>query len=51
MPPTSNAQHDQRYKSDADEQHYERDGAYVRGLVLSGERPKVSGTKHAEPTP
>src|SRR5262245_22777482 len=34
--PTSNAQHDQRYKSDADEQHYERDGVVFEPMPITG---------------
>jgi len=34
--PTSNAQHDQRYKSDADEQHYERDGVIFEPMPITG---------------
>ena len=33
---TSNAQHDQRYKSDADEQHYERDGVVFEPMPITG---------------
>src|SRR5215467_906355 len=36
MRPTSNAQHDQRYKSDADEQHYERDGVVFEPMPITG---------------
>src|SRR6516225_3775707 len=36
MRPTSNAQHDQRYKSDADEQHYERDGVVFEPISITG---------------
>jgi len=32
----SNAQHDQRYKSDADEQHYERDGVVFEPMPITG---------------
>jgi hypothetical protein len=34
--PTSNAQHDQPYKSDADEQHYERDGVVFEPMPITG---------------
>src|SRR6516165_12484425 len=34
--PTSNAQHDQRYKSDADKQHYERDGVVFEPMPITG---------------
>src|SRR5262245_24092374 len=34
--PTSNAQYDQRYKSDADEQHYERDGVVFEPMPITG---------------
>src|SRR5262252_6045474 len=34
--PTSNAQHDQRYKSDEDEQHYERDGVVFEPMPITG---------------
>jgi hypothetical protein len=40
----SNAQYDQRYKSDADEQHYERDG------VVFEPRP-ITGKHHVTATP
>jgi len=33
---TSNAQHDQRYKSDAGEQHYERDGVVFEPMPITG---------------
>jgi len=36
MLPTSNAQHDQRYKSDADEQHYERNGVVFEPMPITG---------------
>ena len=36
MRPTSNAQHDQRYKSDADEQRYERDGVVFEPMPITG---------------
>jgi hypothetical protein len=36
MRPTSNAQHDQRYKSDADEQRYERDGVVFEPMLITG---------------
>jgi hypothetical protein len=32
----SNAQHDQRYKSDADEQYYERDGVVFEPMPITG---------------
>jgi hypothetical protein len=32
----SNAQYDQRYKSDADEQHYERDGVVFEPMPITG---------------
>jgi hypothetical protein len=32
----SNAQHDQRHKSDADEQHYERDGVVFEPMPITG---------------
>jgi hypothetical protein len=32
----SNTQHDQRYKSDADEQHYERDGVVFEPMPITG---------------
>jgi hypothetical protein len=42
--PTSNAQYDQRYKSDADEQHYKRDRVVFEPMPITG--------KHwSQPTP
>src|SRR5215813_8924732 len=32
----SNTQHDQRYKSNADEQHYERDGVVFEPMPITG---------------
>jgi len=42
--PTSNAQYDQRYKSDADEQHYKRDRVVFEPMSITA--------KHwSQPTP
>jgi hypothetical protein len=42
MRPTSNAQHDQRYKSDADEQRYERDGVVFEPMPITGKHDVLS---------
>jgi hypothetical protein len=40
--PTSNAKHDQRYKSDADEQRYERDGVVFEPMPITGKHDVLS---------
>jgi len=40
--PTSNAQHDQRYKSDADERRYERDGVVFEPMPITGKHDVLS---------
>ena len=49
MLPTSNAQHDQRYKSDADEQHYERNGVVFEPMPITGKHDVSSLFQMDEP--
>jgi hypothetical protein len=44
----SNAQYDQRYKSDADEQHYERDGVVFEPMPITGKH-HVTATRIDQP--
>ena len=45
----SNAQHDQRYKSDAREQHYERDGVVFEPMPITGKH-HVTATPLDQPS-